>query len=176
MLVWQEARRQARALVGESEMAGDPYRLASKYGIRVRVGKLPSDVSGMIVKEAGHDAEILLSQEDSEARRRFTCAHELGHYIERTVVAGDRDFSFRDLRSPGGNYDLHEFFADEFAGELLMPARTFGRELQAGTPISALALKYGVSISAAEKRQERLRRFPEPDLDLVHASPAGSCN
>lgn len=163
MLVWQEARRQARALVPHDAIAGDPYELCARYGITVRVGNLPKEVSGMILKEQGRDAEILLSQDDSEGRRRFTCAHELGHYIERTVVAGDKDFSFRDLRSPG-NYDLHEFFADEFAGELLMPARTFGQELAAGVPISSLALKYGVSISAAEKRSERLKRFPEPGL------------
>ncbi|RAL32873.1 ImmA/IrrE family metallo-endopeptidase [Rhodococcus sp. AQ5-07] len=161
MLVWQEARRQARALVEEGQLAGDPYKLCRRYGIDVRVGKLPADVSGMIIKEAGRDAEILLSQDDSQNRRRFTCAHELGHYIERTAVAGDKDFSFRDLRSPG-NYDLHEFFADEFAGELLMPARTFGRDLRDGVPISSLALKYGVTISAAEKRKERLEKFSEP--------------
>lgn len=161
MLVWQEARRQARALVGEDQMAGDPYELCERYGIDVRVGKLPGDVSGMIIKESGRDAEILLSKDDSQNRRRFTCAHELGHYIERTAVAGDQDFSFRDLRSPG-SYDLHEFFADEFAGELLMPARTFGQDLLDGVPISSLALRYNVTISAAEKRRERLEKFPEP--------------
>lgn len=163
VLVWKEARRQARSLIPDGAPAGDPYELCESFGITVRVGKLPSELSGMIIKEEGRDAQILLSEDDSPARRRFTCAHELGHYIERTVVAGDRDFAFRDVRS-SRKYDLHEFFADEFAGELLMPARTFGRELSEGVPVSKLALEYGVSILAAEKRQDQLNRFPEAEL------------
>ena len=89
-------------------------------------------------------------------RRRFTFAHELGHYIERTTLANDNDFAFKDGRSE--KYDLHEFYADEFAGALLMPEDDFLKMQQEGKSLVDMAAKFGVSLSAVRKRRERLAK------------------
>lgn len=87
---------------------------------------------------------------------RFTLAHELGHYVERVDVSDDNDFSFVEKREPG-QYDLHEFYADEFAGALLMPEQPFMTMLDEGKSLIEIAARFGVSLDAARKRRERLR-------------------
>ena len=158
-LLWREARDQAQKLMDRFGQRGPNVRLVSlceSFGIRVWDARLPSGVSGMIVKEKGEDADIYIDESDPETRQRFTLAHELGHFIERTVVAGDKDFSFRDVRS-SNKYDLQEFFADEFAGALLMPVPEFARDKRTMS-VAQLADRYKVSTAAVEKRIERLRK------------------
>lgn len=159
-LVWKEARSQAKRLLGTATLdrGGDPYEISEQLGIAVHTVTLPPGVSGMIVKEDGEDAEIFLSAQDIPSRRRFTCAHELGHFIERTQVAKDEDFSFRDERST--KYNLHEFFADEFAGELLMPDPVFSQLVAEGLRSADLSRRYGVSVAAVDKRKARLLQNP----------------
>lgn len=65
--------------------------------ISVHRRDLPEDTSGVIVKRLGQDAEILLEATDSQVRRNFTCAHEIGRYVERTSRGGDEEFGFVDL-------------------------------------------------------------------------------
>lgn len=112
----------------------------------------------MIVKDAGQNADVFIEASDPRTRRRFTCAHELGHYVERINVAGDDEFSFREVRS--SKYDLHEFFADEFAGELLMPANELLRTKAVGASFTTLAARFDVSVTAIKRRLDRLERNP----------------
>lgn len=154
-MVWQEARSQASALQKEFG-TNDPYEICARLGIDVIETLLPAGVSGMIVKERGQDAQVFIERGDVRGRRRFTCAHELGHFIERMNVADDDDFSFRDRR--GNDYDLHEFFADEFAGELTMPAEAVSRLRDQGVPATTMAARFGVTLSAVERRLRRLRK------------------
>jgi len=160
-MVWQEARRQAAALRRQFGTSS-PYAICSSLGIEVAEVRLPAGVSGLIVKERGEDARIFVDADNVEGRRRFTCAHELGHFVDRVNVAGDDDFSFRDERST--RYDLHEFFADEFAGELLMPGREFVSRYKESPSVTALAAQFGVTAKAVEKRIVRLRKNP-PEHD-----------
>lgn len=154
-LVWEEARQQARDLRSQYG-TGDPYELARLLGVEVYQSDMPDGSSGMIVKKAGEDAVIFIEASDTGARQRFTLAHELGHLIERTNVADDNEFSFRERR--GMKYDLHEFFADEFAGELLMPEVEFIRRMDEGATNTALASEFGVSMGAVEQRRSRLMK------------------
>jgi Zn-dependent peptidase ImmA (M78 family) len=160
--VWEEARLRAEKLrkaMGISSLPVDPFFICAELGIDVHIVKMPDDVSGMIVKSPHEDAKIFIAASDSAGRQRFTCAHELGHFIDRIDVAHDNDFSFRDLRS-GGKYDLHEFFADEFAGALLMPAVDVDHFRQCGFSATEMAVKFGVSPTAVVKRLNRLERDP----------------
>lgn len=124
----------------------------------VRRDDLPAGTSGMIVKLLDDDrARAYINSRESVERQKFTLAHELGHYVERMVEAGDQEFSFSDQRA-STHYDLHEFYADQFAGGLLMPEE----EVKALTPSLSDALgvsvRFGVSVPAAAKRLERLRK------------------
>ena len=110
----------------------------------------------MIIKEKGSEPRSYADADEPDVRRRFTFAHELGHYVERTTLANDNDFAFKDGRSK--KYDLHEFYADEFAGALLMPEDDFLKMQQEGKSLVDMAAKFGVSLSAVRKRRERLEK------------------
>lgn len=100
----------------------DPVRIAKSLGVEVLGTDLKPDVSGALVKKQGKDPSILLNAEDSKNRKRFTCAHELGHYIRRAGRPEQQYeyVDYRDARSSTGT-DEEERYANSFAASLLMP-------------------------------------------------------
>lgn len=161
-MVYEAARRAAADLLRLHWDGNLPIRLseisaslnASKY--EVDLGDI---LSGMVSKTPGSGPRIALNSRHSSARRRFTWAHELGHVVERKQLAGDPEYSFTDAR--GTKYDLHEFFADEFAGSLLIPADELDRLRRADYTTGQLARAFGVSVDAIDKRIERLKVHPD---------------
>lgn len=162
MLVWQAAEHNANVLRKALGQKGriDLDAVCAMLDIEVRYRyDLPGGASGMIIKRENRDkARIYINAGKAEKRQRFTLAHEIGHYIERMVQASDREFSFTDgiERRTTQKYDLHEFYANQFAGALLMPEN----EVRLATPNLddplTLSLHFDVSIPAAQKRLERL--------------------
>jgi Zn-dependent peptidase ImmA (M78 family) len=108
-----------------------------------------------MIEASGEDVVIYVDFGENSARQRFTIAHELGHFVERSNQ-GQRDFAFIDER--GTKYDLHEFYADEFAGDLLMPADEISNLRIRGFSNVEMAAHFGVSIPALNKRLDRLQR------------------
>lgn len=92
----------------------------------------------------------------SEGRKRFTIAHEFGHYIlhrhdQDRFECGDSDIEMSD----GSGRDI-ESEADNFASTLLMPLDDFRRQVD-GQPVGFDLLghcadRYGVSLTAAALR------------------------
>lgn len=162
MLLWQSAREKASQIGRFSPVDNSGLdalaAIARRLGATVYVTPLAQDVSGLILKHEHDDPEIFVNSEEPIERQRFTLAHEIGHLIERSEVACDRDFSFVDYRQKG-RYDLHEFFADEFAGELLMPAEKFLNVHKIEGDYGA-AVEFGVSVPAVRKRAKRLAKNP----------------
>jgi Predicted Zn peptidase len=162
MLIWEEARAEARKLrerFGLRPVDIDLIEVADKLDLVVTFKKLAGGYSGLIIKEDGREGHIFINRTDSQERQRFTLAHEIGHYVERNL-RGDDEFSFADegrKRERDGEYDLHEFFADEFAGELLMPEAEFKNLLTEGKKPSDVAEYFGVSIPAVKKRAQRIK-------------------
>jgi Zn-dependent peptidase ImmA (M78 family) len=135
----------------------DPIRIARRLGIQVYTVVLEEGMSGMLIKRPGEDPEIYLNGNDSANRRRFTCAHELGHYYSR-VASGAENWECIDRRDPlaskGVNRD--EIYANQFAASLLMPkhlVKTMEKEYSRAT----LAYKFGVSADAMSYRLTNLR-------------------
>lgn len=159
VMAWQAARHNADLILKNFTDGTRPVDLeaiADRLGIDVAYRDLKPGMSGFIFKDADERASIYIDRNDVPGRQRFTLAHELGHYVERRVEARDDSFSFTDTRAT--KYDLHEFYADEFAGALLMPEDEL-RELQrAGYGLSAIAKHFGVTTAAVAKRLERLRK------------------
>ncbi len=114
-------------------------------------------VSGALRKSRGSDPEIYLNQDDSLNRQRFTCAHELGHYVRRTS-AGDLDYDFVDRRDELASVgrDPEEIYANQFAASLLMPEDLVTEEWRNGLAPVRLALKFGVSEDAMNYRLRNL--------------------
>src|SRR5439155_18530777 len=84
----------------------------------------PEDVLAGFVFVAGRVGWAFVSEADSLARRRFTAAHELGHFILHRAVMGrfraDTEATLREADEEVA--DRMEREANRFAAELLMPA------------------------------------------------------
>lgn len=130
----------------------DPVAIAEAHDVAVKFTPLIPGVSGAIIAD-GADVAIYVDNTENYGRQMFTTAHELGHFIERRQN-GDTDYSFVERRTQ--NYDLHELYADEFAGNLLMPEADFREFWQISPSEYLAAARYGVSPSAVQKRKSRL--------------------
>lgn len=88
-----------------------PYNLAEAMGMDVRFLKIAT-FEGMYIANEGL---ILISSSRPEGRKRFTCAHELGHHVlgHGTVI---------DEVVGGASDKAIELEADFFAAMLLMPS------------------------------------------------------
>jgi IrrE N-terminal-like domain len=126
----------------------DPFRISDKLGIEVwSDDTLPPDVAGILRKEANFkNPAIHLNDVDPRERKRFTCAHALGHYTRNIeigqfgvweIVEG-RDFFGVELR------DSEEIYATEFATEMLMP-RAALVEVSGSPTVASLAEMFGVT-------------------------------
>lgn len=77
--------------------------------------------------------------------QRFTCAHEIGHFVLHPQAIYFRD---RELSSPGSHQEYYEIEADAFAAEFLMPRkyldsifeRIFGGPIDPAVPDPKLML------------------------------------
>jgi Zn-dependent peptidase ImmA (M78 family) len=157
----REAARAAAAAVLEQawdadKFPVDPVVVASRMGVEVFEAQLPSDISGLLQKEPGRPAEILVDIDDPPVRRRFTCAHELGHFEKRRdredfVGYVDR----RDGRSSQG-VDSDEVFANTFAAHLLMPPLAVQVLVDAGRGVLEMARFFGVSPQSMQYHLENL--------------------
>jgi Zn-dependent peptidase ImmA (M78 family) len=161
----RELLKTAWAAAGSGEVVPlpvDPFAIAQALGIKAYSANLAEGVSGMLVKRAGEDAEIYVHASDSQNRQRFTCAHEIGHYVSRSA-AGDIAWEYverRDLLTSQGT-DQDEIYANQFAAALLMPREAVEaryRELEnpSLSGAAALAVAFGVSADAMQYRIKNL--------------------
>ena len=84
---------------------------------------LPDNISG-VLDTRGDRPIVLIQESHDEKRKRFSLAHELGHYILNSSHRGvhlDKHTYFRSNLSSIGT-DIEEKKANRFAAELLMPS------------------------------------------------------
>lgn len=134
----------------------DPARIARALGIRVVDAYLDPDVAGAIRKERGNQASIYLNVHDAPARKRFTCAHEIAHFVTHAHEPADFEYiDYRDsLASTGQVAD--ERFANAFAAALLMPEKHVRRLRDEGLDEAEMARRLGVSREAIVNRLKNL--------------------
>ncbi len=147
--VWAE-------LVGAIRIPVDPVVIARELGIDVFEAEMHPSISGAIRKMPNVDPAIILNRDDSDNRQRFTCAHEMGHY----VLNSDRPEMFeyvdyRDEESSTGTHD-EERFANQFAAALLMPADQVRKRYSAEASTVELAFHFRVSQEAMVNRLKNL--------------------
>lgn len=132
--------------------------LASALGIDVALAYLDPDISGQI--ECKNDRyKITLNAEDAPLRRRFTLAHELGHFVFHRHLIGDGLDDNRAYRSTNvglyHNTDIgpsHETEANRFAANLLMPPELISAYKGQGLGYQEMAEKFEVSDAAMKIR------------------------
>lgn len=132
----------------------DPACIAQKLGVDVVSAYLDPDVAGAIEKRSGRAAKIILSESDHPNRKRFTCAHEIGHFVDHD----DGDYEYVDYRdgTASTGVDERERFANAFAAALLMPEDAVKRFHEDGRHERAMAREFGVSEAAMVNRLKNL--------------------
>lgn len=150
----------------------DVHRIAVSLGLTVREALFDADMSGFLYQDQ-HQAVVGINQSHSNVRKRFTLAHEVGHYVlhQRGTTYVDRHTGptvlRRDHHSRDGN-DRKEIEANGFAAELLMPAHFLERDVlklrdtyDADELILKLSRKYEVSAQAMTIRLMKLGYIDE---------------
>lgn len=128
----------------------------------------PGCTACLIRNPYGSGGGIWLAPGQNSGRRRFSLAHELGHYhIPRHRQAGlQLSCADADLRATDRDARLLEWEANDFAAELLMPFRRFSEDADRCEPSIASALRlsgddmYSVSVTAAAWRYVQVTREP----------------
>lgn len=140
---------------GFAEIPVDPVVIAERLGATVLEADLDPSVSGALVKRHDEDPVIYLSRGDHEQRRRFSCAHEIGHLVDRPDDDHYTLVDFRDALSSQG-IDQRETFANQFAAALLMPEFAVDHFYTPDRTTAALAAEFGVSTESMSWRLHNL--------------------
>ncbi len=135
--------------------------LANKYGIKSYGIEIKNEISGAIKYYKEEDKfEILVNINNSENRRRFTIAHELGHYFLHQKMLKNTDMYIDTLNRTVTKTDRRtkemEKEVDYFAGALLMN-RELLKEISRRYEIEELAKIFEVSTYAMLVRMETLQ-------------------
>lgn len=154
-------KQQANTLLGRYKDISDPYelvgRIAKDEGIKILESDL-YEMSGALRKENSHWV-IYVNRGDSEQRKLFTIAHELGHFFVHRELCDEFVDGQLISRTEQQRYATQELEANEFAGNLMMP-ETLVRERATGQITSdtllSLARSFGVSTLAMETRLRNL--------------------
>lgn len=131
----------------------DPIAIARRLGIDVFTSVLAPSVAGIIIKERGGTPSIHLNLSDALVRQRFTCGHEIGHYMHREDANDYGYVDYRDALSGQGT-DPEERWANGFAAALLMPQQVVTTQRQLGAEY--LARNLNVSLEAMRNRLANL--------------------
>ena len=140
-----------------------PLVLAHRERIQVNNATFTKgDLAGMIVKR-NDDVAIFVNRSDPPFRKRFTIAHELGHFFLHLNDDGefvdDEANLFRRQRDPDHTMTAErrrEIQANMFAASLLMPAVEVKRYWRERRSIEELAKIFKVSTVAMGIRVDSL--------------------
>lgn len=128
-----EVRRCATDLLAHLSVTGipvDPVWIARRQGLAVEEGPLPSGVYGVLWKKGNRFGIIVSDACPTPGHRRFSLAHELGHYhIDGhldAMFAGDAERVESEGEFLHNRKSRLEREADWFASELLVPASQLG--------------------------------------------------
>jgi Zn-dependent peptidase ImmA (M78 family) len=109
-------------------------------------------VSGMLLPS---ERQIWLNATEGAPRRRFTLAHELGHWVCQHLDGKSASVYCRaaDVQpEPTAADRALEREANVFAAELLMPEAAVREEWRPGSETTEIAARFGVSIQAMSWR------------------------
>ncbi len=169
-------RKHIRNLIGEilSEHAVEKptvpvISIAKALGIEIQSENVADNLSGFLIRSTDSGKAVIgVNKGHSKARKRFTIAHELGHYLlhEGELVHFDAERpGFRvNYRSESSSSEM-EREANLFAAELLMPARFLERDSrikridlleEKSEVLEQVAEDYGVSVQALTYRLANL--------------------
>ena len=152
--------------IGIDDLPIDPFTIARQLDIELR--PLPASAggaSGMLLHVSGVFGIGHPTHVDNEGFRRFSVAHEIGHYrlpghVDAVLDANGQHYSKAGFRST----DRYEQEADQFAAALLMPSKLFaaaiGRASDGLKAIETLQAMCETSLEATAIRYAQTNRAP----------------
>lgn len=146
----------------------DVYGLIREIGLGLSFQVMDDNISGWIERGADNQYTVAVNQSHASVRRRFTAAHELGHYIYHRDLLGRGVGDTRAYRMNGTPLEnvairpVHERQANSFAANLLMPKSALLEQISRGLrSTEGLANLFDVS-------QEAMRiRLGRPKIELT---------
>lgn len=162
------AAAEAERLIKELEIDSlpiNPIVIAESLGILVQPKATTGGVSGMLIRLGNEFGIAYATHIDSEGFKRFSVAHEIGHYrlsghIDAVLAHGDIHESHAGFVTG----DPYEREADMFAASLLMPDALFTREMRSlgdgMQAVEALAERCITSLPAAANRYVKKASVP----------------
>lgn len=140
----------------------DVVGLCAELGVKIHYAYLDEDISGELVPLDDGGYQINVNEKHPATRKRFTIAHELGHYIYHKNLIGTGVDDTRAYRSTDlGRYhntsigQKQETEANRFAAGLLMPKKLLHEYNKSGfseSNIAELADIFEVSASSMRIR------------------------
>ncbi|MCL1816174.1 MAG: ImmA/IrrE family metallo-endopeptidase [Clostridiales bacterium] len=163
------ARQEATKLLRETKQTGisvDLNAIANHLGVKLwEVDMAPFEARGVktsgILYYDGKEYIIFINREAAPNRKRFTIAHEIGHYVLfKEKQAADNNAVLDYVLYRVDDYDFYsvsdkaeEKAANVFAAELLMPIDPLKKLWKEGVhTIPVLAAKFSVSTEAMRIR------------------------
>lgn len=143
--------------------------IASFYGFKIIEADMPDSTSGLVIVNDENienfetNKIIVINSCHSYKRKRFTTAHELGHFL---MHRGEPLYAHRDMGTNG----IEETNANNIAAALLMPLEVikkrvkeikymFGKNYPTYLIISTIADEFCVSNETAEIRLRKLKEI-----------------
>lgn len=135
----------------------DLNRIVTYCGLVIKQGTFTTDLTteGALDRKS---KTIFLQEDDTQERKSFTAAHEIGHFKLHDNVKTDvfRMHDLDDLLTREGG-DVQEDEADLFAASLLMPKKLVETFWNITKDASILAKIFGVPTVAVEFRLKKLK-------------------
>jgi Zn-dependent peptidase ImmA (M78 family) len=164
----------ANKIIAEQSIQGAPvpiFEIVKAMDLQLLEYNLGEETSGVLVVENGRGS-IGYNPKDSYTRRRFTVAHEMGHYVLHSNANELFVDNFFLIKFRKNNIYTKEEYSQEqeanaFAAALLMPEDFINKELlnkdvsnvDEGDFIEMLARKFEVSVAAMSFRLANLNIF-----------------
>ena len=163
-IIQNEAERVGRE-AGFTALPIDPFKIAADAGIEVQSKSMDAEgVSGMLIKAGDQFGILYATHIKSEGFRRFSVAHELGHYFLEGHMDAVLKLGAHVSRAGFASPDKYEREADLFAASLLMPEGAFRKAMRHDhcglAEINRLAGLAGTSLTATAFRFSELTRRP----------------
>lgn len=135
----------------------------TKLGIKYSEQDLDNGVSGFLrqTEENSSVYEIVVNKNHGPKRKRFTVAHELGHFfMHKHLISRSMQPAFRAEAGTMNKNDLikeyHEVEANRFAASILLPEEKVREKHANGMRVSELAAYFNVSEMAVGYRLKNL--------------------